>query len=191
MLVNYRTLNPETGSLDQKEKMEHYLLIPQKVTEWNYDVARFMLTHEIGHSQFPNLLPALNVSTGLAFYSIAYYWKKIMGSAPYKNRFTKYGSKFIAASILSNLAKFGLYQLEERRADNFAIKHSDASMLQGAIQEFQEVKKTLQKEYSTSTLSKVLPFSIGWKLKDPLHPSLDSRIAKIKTALKTKFNLEA
>ncbi|MBP6892552.1 M48 family metalloprotease [Candidatus Babeliales bacterium] len=184
-------LNSATGSFELKEKSGHYFLIPEKITESNYDTARFLLTHEIGHSQFPNLLPAVNTSIGLTFYPIAYYWKKTMGSAPYRNRFTKYGSKIIAANILSTLAKFCCYQLEERRADNFAIKHSDASMLQGALEGLQEDKKQLQKEYSKTVISKVLPFRIGWNLKDPLHPSLDSRIAKVKAALKTKFNIEA
>lgn len=187
--INYRELNPDTGSLESKQKSGDCFLIPEKLTKLDYDAARFLLTHEIGHSQQPNTTLAIQGSTRAAFLPIAYYWKKIVGSRPYKNRFTKYGSKFFAAEVLTTLVANGFINLEERRADNFAIKHCDAKALQAAIKEFQANKEILQKEWSS--MSSYIPFrGIGNYVLDPIHPSFDSRIAKIKGALKTRFGIE-
>ena len=161
-----------------------YIFVPKKITKMDYEAAKFALTHEIGHSKFPNYAVINYGSTTVAFLPIFYYWKKLIGSsAYYKNRFTKYGSKYISANIATKLLYYSLSNIEERRADNFAIKHSELKNLQAAKKDFSTFQEKLKKEWSLYRLSKYIPFALGQYYMDPKYPSTNSRIRKIEKAI--------
>ncbi|MCX5924315.1 MAG: hypothetical protein NTZ68_02740 [Candidatus Dependentiae bacterium] len=148
------------------------------------------MLHETGHAQMPYAVNSIHgavVATNLA---TAYYWGAHKAK-PYKNRVTKYGSKYLAMTAAGAIVNSTLMKIEERRADNWANKTADAQALQGGIEYFEASKIKQQEEWSKYKLSSVVPFGVAKYLLDPIHPSLDSRIAKCKTVLKNRFSINA
>lgn len=90
------------------------------------------------------------------------------------------------ATIVSN----ALLKLEEQRADNWANMQADEKVLLGGIEYLNFIKDKMQDKWSGYKISSIIPFSVG-KFMDISHPNIDSRIAKIKTALKTRFGVDA
>ncbi|MBP9764924.1 M48 family metalloprotease [Candidatus Babeliales bacterium] len=193
--MQHKVLNPAYSWLDysqqdfeeQKSRKTGVVLMPEMINQMSYDSANFITSHELGHSQLPYAIPVISALANISYWPIAYYWKKRFGAGPYRNRLTKHTSKLLAAYGITTFASGVAVNLEERRADNFAIKHSDAKALKGGIEYLKTSKNSLQNEYQKHAVSRFLPFSIGWKYLDPTHPSLDSRIAKIERALHKRF----
>lgn len=121
---------------------------------------------------------------------ITYYWKKFIGTTPYKNRFTKYGSKFFAANAISFIGICSMHKVAESYRENVAIKNTNTAILQDVIEELKENKEKAEKEYSASIVSKVFPFKLAYKLRNPLTPTNDSRIVTIERELKERSSRE-
>ncbi|MFA5999184.1 MAG: M48 family metalloprotease [Candidatus Babeliales bacterium] len=150
----------------------------------------WVMLHETGHAQMPYAVHSIMGVAAAVYLSTGYYWgaHKAM---PYKNRITKYGSKYLAAWAAGTIVNHTLMKVEERRADNWANKTADAQALQGGIEYFETFKIKQQEEWAKIKLSSVVPFSVAKYFIDPIHPSIDSRVVKCKTALKNRFGINA
>ncbi len=145
------------------------------------------LLHEAGHGQKPYIVEGiLNITKALPIIT-PFIWG-FHKKAPYKNIITKIGSKALATLAIPTAFFCTALRLEERRADNFANKHANKEALLGGLEFFNKAEK-LQKVFMPNYLKK-LPYSMTQYILDPIHPSIGSRVAKIKTALKTRFNVE-
>jgi hypothetical protein len=145
------------------------------------------LLHEAGHGQIPYMCEGILHATKALQVMTPFIWG-IHKKAPYKNIITTIGSKALATLTLPLAFLCTALNLEERRADNFVNRYANKEALLGGIEFFNKAEK-LQKECMPDPLKK-LPFSITQYIVDPIHPSIDSRIAKIKATLKTRFNVE-
>ncbi len=167
--------------------LPHAIYANDKFKHLDSHAATWVLTHEIGHAKYPYIILSIIGGVIPISFSAAYLWKKVINSQkPYKNRFTKFSSKLLAAQLISNTYTFVAYNLEERRADNYANKHSNKEEITGGIDYFKATKKELEEYWKTYRLSKFIPFFLGQYIIDPTHPSLDSRIRKLTKAANSK-----
>jgi Zn-dependent protease with chaperone function len=74
---------------------------------------------------------------------------------------------------------------QERKADDFAIRHSSIDELEGGIRLFKAIQKRYLEVRENSDLAKWLISSNGENRLDLMHPSLAHRIKKIEAQLKT------
>jgi hypothetical protein len=150
------------------------------------------LLHEVGHSQKPNFSKSINLGAIFSGILMPFLWGKHK-TKPYKNIVTKISSKTLAGISASVIFFCAARKLEERRADNFANQHADEKALVRGLEYFESIKKSENvafekiKTYSFFLGMALAPFKWG----DPIHPTINSRIAKIKTALKTRFGVDA
>ncbi len=162
------------------------ILANSEFKQLNSHGAKYLLLHEAGHAKYPYLIQSINIGSIGTFLAIGYYWKKIINAQPYKNKFCKYTSKFIAARIASECFVRFAMNLEERRADSYANHYSKKEDIEGGIKWLKEIKPHYEEYWKTYKLSKVIPFSLGQYIFDPLHPSTDSRIRKLTKAANSK-----
>jgi hypothetical protein len=170
---------------------DHSLFLERDmVNRSNSHAATWLLSHETGHAQMPNVVPniartqlAINIATG-------YFWGAHKAK-PYKNFATKAYSKFMASALTGLIFNCASMRLEERRADNFANKHSDEKTLQGGIEFLQDCKAMQENFWSEGKPFSPLGFRIGQQFMDLTHPSCDSRIAKIQKELDKRANHKA
>lgn len=166
------------------------LLEKDMVNRSNSHAATWLLSHETGHAQMPNMVSTIIPRTQLAINILtAYYWGAHRAK-PYKYFATKAGSKFMASALAGLIFNSASMRLEERRADNWANKNSDEKTLQGGIEFLQDCKALQQKAWSQGEPFSPLGFSIGQQFMDLTHPSCDSRIAKIQKELDKRANLK-
>lgn len=156
----------------------------------NSKAFEWAMLHETGHAQQPNNMPAIQGAVGITQLLTGYYWG-MHKAKPYKNLLTKLGSKTFAAMLAGSVVGSTLMKAEERRADNWANSVADKQALLGGIEYFDCFRSKLQDQWSGYKIGSIVPFSVGKYLMSPLHPNVDSRIAKIKTALKARFGVEA
>lgn len=145
------------------------------------------LLHETGHGT-ENTTTVVSSTTLGSLCATSYFWgmhKKI----PYKNIATKLASKTTASLALNSLIYCYGARLDEKHADSFANKYADQAALQGGIDIFKSVQKSKENKYNQFKYSNIIPFQVFEFLKDPLHPSLNSRITNIQNTLKTRFNV--
>ncbi|MBP9765331.1 M48 family metalloprotease [Candidatus Babeliales bacterium] len=152
------------------------LLDRKNISQESSHALTWSILHEAGHAQQPRNISTINIVVGVTQLFSLYFWG-IHKSKPYKNIFTKISSKVIAAIAIGGLVNCTLMRAEERRADNWANAHADQETLQGGIETLEAVKQIAQQKSQTT-----------W---DPTHPSIDSRIAKIKKTLKNRFGVDA
>ena len=179
-------LNQDGSSKLENKTFENPILANSEFKQLDSHGAKWLLTHETGHAKYPNLIPTIRIISLPVFLSTTYAWKKIINSKPYKNRVTKYSSKLFAGLCASNSYVQTAIKLEERRADNYANQHTDKRAILSAKNYFQNTKHHLQELWNSYKLSKILPFSIGQYIIDPMHPSIDSRIRKLTKAAHSK-----
>ena len=163
-------------------------MIPEKITTLDYEEARFVLLHEIGHSTFRTAVPLITISAEITSCLLVFLVVKDIKS--FKKEYLECIFKLGQIDIVIKFLKSYLFILEERRADDFAINNSGLMTLQGGLKYFQNIKAALEKEYADYSISKVFSFNIGWRLIDSSHPTIDSRIEKIKKALKDRFGVD-
>lgn len=154
----------------------------------------WIIMHEAGHAQRQvenNLTAAAICGIPLLVF---YYWG-VHKTEPYENIATKLLSKFIAALIAGIIVGSELLKAEEKKADSWANEHSDKEALLGGIGALNYAKEIIKKELSSdkgdSAILSEIPFCVAEWLCCPYHPSVDSRITKIKDALKTRFGIDA
>ncbi len=151
---------------------------------------KWLMLHETGHAQIPYAIPTIQGAVTTVQLLTPYFWgmhKKV----PYRNIITKIGSKGIATLALSTLVNVNGMRIEERRADNFANKHADEQMLKGGIVSLENFQKQYENIWKLSDASQSMSLKTFLNLTDLLHPTPDSRIAKMKKALKNRFGVEA
>ena len=97
----------------------------------------------------------------------------------------------MATLALGSFFRIAGFRAEERRADNFANKHADEQTLKGGIETFEGHKNIINTVWNVTGASKIMSKKVFENLVDLKHPTVDSRIAKMKKALKTRFGVEA
>ncbi|MCX5923688.1 MAG: M48 family metalloprotease [Candidatus Dependentiae bacterium] len=166
------------------------LLERDMVNRSNSRAATWLLSHETGHAQMPNVTSTIIPRTQLAInIATAYFWGAHKAK-PYKHFSTKVYSKFMASALAGLVFNSASMRLEERRADNWANKNSDEKTLQGGIEFLQDAKALQQKHWSKGEPFSPLGFSIAQQFMDLTHPSCDSRIAKIQKELDKRADLK-
>lgn len=154
----------------------------------------WIIMHEAGHAQrqVENSLVATAIC-GIPLL-VFYYWG-IHKTEPYANFVTKLLSKSTAALIAGIIIGSELLKAEEKKADSWANEHADKEALLGgigALNYAQEIiKKELSRDKGDSAILSQIPFCVAEWLCCPYHPSIDSRIGKIKDALKIRFGIDA
>lgn len=166
-------------------------IVLQKDTIYNFTAkeCEWMILHEAGHAQKQFQNNAIGTALVAIPLLVAYYWGAHR-TKPYKNIATKLLSKACAATIAGILVGSELIKAEEKRADSWANEHGDEEALLGGINALNRCKGIIQDKLAhtenVAILNKI-PFSILEWIYCPYHPSVDSRIAKIKRALKKRF----
>jgi hypothetical protein len=160
---------------------------PNFISELSAPEMEWAILHEKGHLTKPAIPDLIETQLSTVQAYVLAFWGAHK-SKPYKNVFTKYPSKAIAFLALPALFKVAAYRSEEKRADRWANAHADEQALKGGISIFENWIKPKHQEICKDLN---LPLSVGQHLIDPIHPSSDSRIAKIKTALKARFGVDA
>lgn len=193
MLMIMSVEDPLTGAeldVDFFYTDKKILICPKNLHTLTSKSIEWAILHETGHSKQPyNISAILGVAT-ITQLLTAYYWG-MHKAKPYKNRLTKLGSKVLPALLVGSVVHCGLMNAEERRADNWANMQGDKEALLGGIEYFDHFQQKMQDILSENTMTSVILFNIEKYLMDPLHPTIDSRILKIKETLKTRFGYEA
>jgi hypothetical protein len=169
----------------------HELLVDKKTMgELPASSWQWLMLHETGHAQMPYVVPAIHGTVTATQLLTPYFWgmhKKV----PYKNIVTKLGSKAIATLVISTFVNVNAFRTEERRADNFANKHADKDVLHGGKKWCEGYESLIAQAWNGSGASQSMSQKTFANLIDPIHPTVDSRIAKIQKALKNRFGVEA
>lgn len=145
------------------------------VTTESHQAVEWAILHEDGHAQRPFMLEAIEISTVL----VALLGMHYCNSSRIVN--------FMKGSMLAAVFRMLAMQLEERRADDWANEYASEEALKGAVEYFQNCRKKCKEKYDKLDF-KYIPFGMFQYTQDFDHPSLDSRIAKIKKVLKDRFS---
>jgi len=151
----------------------------------------WIILHEAGHAQKQvenKVIGGLLLAVPLI---VAYYWG-MHKTEPYKNSVSKLLSKAFAGMTAGIIVGSELIKAEERRADSWANEHADKTALLGGIDALKYCKGVIEDKLSRkdSALLSKIPFCILEWLCCPYHPSIDSRITKIKKSLKKRFEID-
>lgn len=146
--------------------------------------------HEMGHAQMPYNTQSIQCFVAFVNCATLYYWGAHR-AVPYvyKNRFTKIGSKALASVTAGAMCNVLLMRAEERRADNWANAHANKEELVGGVEYLSNFKEHLRAIHEADKFK--LPFSVAQHVMDPIHPAVESRLQKIRTALMERFGVEA
>lgn len=163
------------------------IVSPSQISKITAPQMEWAILHEAGHLTKPgayDYIPAFQQA--LQAYVLAFWGAH--KSKPYKNIISKSCSKTLAALMASLLFNSLAIRAEEKRADRWANNHADEQALRGGISFFEDFAKPLRQNMCAQM---GLPYISGQALIDPSHPSDDSRISKMKKALKTRFGVDA
>lgn len=190
LLVNkfLSSLNEVDLEMDAAYGNDQILLSSQNMHKLTSRAYEWDILHEAGHAQQPYNIFAIQGAVGITQLLTGYYWG-MHKKGSYKNRLTKLGSKTFAAILAGSIVNCALMQAEERRADNWANSVADKKALLGGIEYFNFFKLKAQNKWSEYKISSIIPFSVAKHMLDPIHPSIESRIAKINKVKKERFSL--
>ncbi len=167
---------------------------PNDIYKASDEVIKWTLLHEMGHATKPFNTQVCEYAPMALLWNVGLLWG-LHKSKAYKNKVTCILSKCVASFLVGNAAKVGLYHAEERRADNFANKHATLDELRGGVNFFENVVMMQKRIVSTNNKATFggdyVPYAIGKYIIDPIHPSADSRIAKINKVMKERFGVDA